>query len=150
MNKPRFEVALTRCFFCGESDQILMNMRSTTLPEGQGQVHQAQGKVVNMEPCSKCKDYMGQGIILITIDNEKSDKGWNKPNGEKHWIPNPYRTGGFFVVTEEGYRKVINDESPDAKVILDFAAKHRWMFIEEAAARLAGLYPAAEGVRSHE
>ena len=48
------------------------------------------------EPCDKCKGYMEQGIILISIDEEKSA-------GD---MDNPYRTGGWAVVKEEAILRI--------------------------------------------
>jgi len=82
-----------------------------------------KGKVVNMEPCSKCKEYMKKGIILITIDESKCSVGWNKPSEGD--IPNPYRAGGFVVITEKGLRKFVSPPS-----LLESILKHRWTFID--------------------
>jgi hypothetical protein len=48
------------------------------------------------EPCDKCKEYMKQGIILISVrDGEGGD--------------NPYRTGGWTVIKEEAVRRMFKD-----------------------------------------
>jgi hypothetical protein len=104
-------------------------------PEGKSQVEQLHGKVINMDPCNKCQGYMQQGVILITIDDEKSGKDWHKPDGSKHWMPNPYRTGGWFVVRDEAIKRMIHPAEMAA-----WAIKHRWMFIEHAAAERMGLF----------
>ena len=91
-------------------------------------------KVIDMEPCRKCQEYMRKGIILIEIDLEKSTPDWNiKPPGEEHWMPNPYRTGGFFVVTDEGVRHGFPNE------YADWLIKHRFGFIDKEAATATGL-----------
>jgi hypothetical protein len=132
----RVGVALTKCYFCGESDRILINKLLTK--QMAKKVESANGKVIDMEPCAKCADFMEQGIILLTIDDSKSDPGWNKPGpsatSEHHrWMPNPYRTGGFFVVKEEALTRMLGEAH-------DFALKHRWIFIEHEVAEKLGLF----------
>lgn len=126
-SEPKLGVALTKCFFCGEDDKIVLNTRLTK--KHAESVEEMHGKVLDMEPCPKCKGFMDQGIILMTFDPEKSDKDWNKAK-----MPNPYRTGGFFVVKEEACEKFM---SPD---MFKYAQEHRWMFIEHQAAIDLGLF----------
>jgi len=99
----------------------------------------AHGKVMDMDPCNKCKELMRQGVILITIDDAKSGKDWQKPDGSKNWMPNPYRTGGWFVVKDEAIRRMIN-----GKEMADWAIKQRFMFIEHEAAEKLGLFKAGQ------
>lgn len=125
-------VAMTRCFFCGEGSTILLHKRL-------GDVSAFHDKVVDMEPCTKCRGFMEMGVILIAIDDEKSDKGWNIPpdmgsRDHGRWMPNPYRTGGFFVVTDSFIQRVF---SP--KALTDQIIKMRWTFIDHVAAEKLGL-----------
>src|SRR5947208_1408802 len=109
MANDNFAVALTRCFFCNGDAEILMNMRLT--PGCAAKVRDADKKVINMQPCNQCKEYMAAGVILITIDDEKSERGWNRPPpGEdgRGFMPNPYRTGGFFVLRDEAVRRIFD------------------------------------------
>lgn len=122
-------VALTKCYFCHENDAIIMNTRLT--PALAKSVESMNGMVINMEPCQKCQDAMKKGVLLITIDDDKSGPGWNK---EK--MPNPYRTGGWFVVSDDFVKRTFDVHNAD------YAIKHRWMFIEDAAARMLGLFDA--------
>ena len=117
-------VALTKCFFCMGDNYILLHKRM-------GDVSEYHGKVIDTTPCNECKEFMEQGVILLTIDPEKSQDGW-----EKNDIPNPYRTGGFFVVTETGFRGLFETEEEEA---YKFGIKHRWMFIEHVVAVQIGL-----------
>lgn len=119
-------VALTKCFFCGGDGTILLHKRL-------GDISEAHGKVCDMEPCSKCSEYMKQGIILIGIDDAKSGNGWSippDPGSRDHgnWVPNPYRTGAFVVIKDAALERAINPPELAAG-----AKKHRWMFIEHAA-----------------
>lgn len=128
MDDKTFEVALTKCYFCGESHELLMNRVLTR--SAAKKIKEMHGKVLDMSPCNKCEDLMKRGVILITIDNEKSSPGWNRDK-----FPNPYRTGGFFVLKDEAIRQAIHPES-----MSEWALKYRWMFIEDEAARMMGLF----------
>lgn len=127
----RIGVALTRCYYCGEGDRIVLNTRLT--PEHARRVEEMHDKVIDMDPCQKCKDLMSQGIIIITIDSEKSGEGWEKSD-----TPNPHRTGGFFVLTEEACGRFMPPE------LFDWAMKHRFMFMEHEGAENLGLFEAAK------
>lgn len=144
MSNPmdNYAVSLTKCFYCGEDHEIVMTSKLT--PKSKEAVEAMQGKVVDMSPCNECKERMEQGVILLTIDPYKSDKDWHKPpddeNLRKYWMPNPYRTGGYFVVTDVAIQKWINDEDLKAEVL-----KRRWMFIEHEVANMLGLFEIVEG-----
>lgn len=120
-------VALTKCFYCGEDNELVLHKRL-------GDVSQLQGKVTSMNPCSKCQEFMEKGVILIGIDDAKSENGWNIPPdkgsqaAKENWMPNPYRSGDFIVMKEEALDRVIN--SPE---MVAWAKKHRWIFIEHSA-----------------
>jgi hypothetical protein len=123
----RIGVGLTMCYFCGEPNEIVMNTRLT---EGAAKLaEEVNGKVINMEPCQKCSELMKLGIILITIDPDRSDKDWHKQRN-----PNPYRTGGFFVLKDSAIRRIFQNDTAD------WALKHRFMFIEHEAAVQLGFF----------
>jgi hypothetical protein len=124
-------VALTKCYFCNEDSDILLNRR---LNHKSKFIQEAHGKIVSMDPCAKCAALMKQGIILITIDDKKSDSGWAH---EK--LPNPYRTGGWFVIRDEAIQRMIRQPE-----LFLWAQKHRFMFIEHEAAERMGLFEAAK------
>lgn len=123
-------VALTKCYYCGGDSDILMNTRLTERMAEK--VKDTHGKVVSMQPCRKCEGYMKDGIILLTIDDEKSEEGWAHPGEGK--IPNPWRTGGFFVVREAAMDRLLQEP------LRSQVKKCRWTFIEEKIARAIGLY----------
>ena len=131
-------VALTKCYFCGDGDRIIMNRVLTTSLAAK--VESMNGKVIDMEPCNKCRHFMSLGVIFLTIDPEKSEPNWNKPPAslrfeeKRQWFPNPYRTGGFFVVKDEAVKKMLPEE------LATYALKERYMFIEEGVARDLGFY----------
>ena len=97
-------------------------------------VENMQGKVLDMTPCSECEGYMKAGIILMTFDPAKSEPDWNKAP-----IPNPYRSGGFFVIKEEAFKRLLTGKA------VEFALKNRWVFVEHEAAESLGLFRMAKG-----
>ena len=72
-SKNDIGVALTKCFYCGNDSDILMNRVLTK--HMADKVKECHGKVVSMEPCQQCKTYMDIGIIVLTYDPEKSPQG---------------------------------------------------------------------------
>lgn len=131
-NEPDLGTALTKCYFCLKDDAIILNSLLTRASADR--VRNMHGKVVGMTPCPKCAELMKKGVILITIDSAKSEPDWDKAP-----IPNPYRTGGFFVVTDDCVRRVFTPAS-----YADWAIEHRFMFIEDEAARAMGLFEAGK------
>lgn len=127
MNDNTFGVALTKCFFCLGDGDLVMNTR---LYRGAPKrVEQLNGKVISLNPCTKCAEFMKRGVILLSFDPERSDKGWNKQP-----LPNPYRTGGFFVVRDEAIKRIFDPS------VAEFALKNRWIYIEHDAAVSMGLF----------
>lgn len=81
--------SLSACFYCGkDKNEILLLGR---LPDDAEAPHRL---VYSMEPCEECKDYMEKGIICISID-PKLSKDTN----------NPWRTGRWAVVTDNGVKR---------------------------------------------
>ncbi len=115
-------IALTKCFYCGEDDRILINSRLTTYQAKK--VEEARGKVIDREPCSKCQEYMKNGVIVITIDEGKS-------RGD---MTNPYRMGFFGVMTDAAITRMITDED-----ILNQVLKDRVLWLEHSVAVDMGL-----------
>lgn len=116
-------VALTKCYFCGEGNEIILHKRL-------GDVSKYHNMVTSMRPCPKCAEFMKQGIIMMTVDDSKSEPNWHQAN-----IPNPHRTGGFFVVREAFIERVFKP-----KELTDSVLKHRFTFIEHSAAEALGLF----------
>ena len=90
---------VTRCFFCNEEIGIaLLGLVKEKNSWGRAvrgsDVEAPRSGVIDREPCDTCKGYMGQGIILISVrDGEEGD--------------NPYRTGGWVVVTEDAVTRML-------------------------------------------
>lgn len=142
MNSKRGEfVALSKCFFCGQDSDILLhkNMRD---------ISHLNGKVISMQPCSQCERFMEKGIILLGIDEDKSESGWNHPPSRlsererRGWMPNPYRTGAFVVIKDDALEDAVNQPE-----LFQWAKKHRWMFIaHEALVRMGAIKEPANAV----
>jgi len=120
-------VAMTLCYFCGGSKDIILNTRLTT--SAAESVKGLHGKVMNMEPCNACADIMKKGVVIIVIDEEKSGPDWSK---EKP--PNPWRTG-HMVTVKDDYLKRIKVQPDLLKSIL----KARGTFMGEDTALKLGV-----------
>jgi len=127
MNKDH--VALVRCYFCGESDRILLATRYNQKGEPLKDLGPLNNKVIDMDPCRKCQDWMKQGIILLGIDPEKSDPVW-----EKEKLPNPFRSGAFSVIKDDAFDRIFDGEG-----VKEFAHKHRFMFVDHKVLVMLGI-----------
>lgn len=65
MREINFEVALVRCWFCGEEKGLIMNRRLTK--KAAQQIREAHGRAIDLEPCNGCKKLMEQGVMLFEI-----------------------------------------------------------------------------------
>jgi len=133
-------VGMTRCFYCGEHDKILLDKRLRgTLPRDCG--------VVDMEPCAKCEDYMKQGIMLIEINEPKDGKIpihelTDRRGNIVQKIPNPDRTGRMSVIREEAYNNIFVGEAGE------LGRKYRWTFVSKEVGDQVGCFPEPEEIES--
>ena len=109
-------VAMIRCYFCGEPKGIMMNTKLS--PDLARKVEEAHDKVVDMEPCDKCKEWMKKGIILIGVRDDDKE----------------YRTGHFAVVSETAIKKIL-----EGTEMLEPVLRNRFAFIDETTWRAVGL-----------
>jgi hypothetical protein len=129
MNKDTLGVALTKeaCPACTKAmdGAIVMNTR-LSVPQAM-KVEELHGKVVGWADhfCDECKEYSEKGIILVTIDESKTDDP-----------KNPYRTGGFFVVTEDFVTRLLEHQPEMLKRVLE----ERLTFIEHDLGVQLGLF----------
>lgn len=95
---------LTNCFICGEASGVaLMGVINTktrkALAEAGAEVVNGEaprkGVVLDKEPCDTCKGYMEKGVILISVDEARSDD-----------MENPYRTGEWCVMSVDYIERV--------------------------------------------
>jgi hypothetical protein len=119
---PKYGVnpCIPLCYFCQQpKNEILL------LGKLKGKdVEAPRNLTFDQEPCDTCKGYMAQGIILISVDEEKS----------KGNTANPYRTGGWAVVTDDAVRRIIKP-----KELLDDVLTKRVLFVPDGVWDLIGL-----------
>ena len=77
----------------------------------------------NSEPCDECKGYMEQGVILISVDEARSDDRQN-----------PWRTGGWCVVRDEFVTRVFEPGE-----LVEQVLKQRVAFMPDEAWDILGL-----------
>lgn len=128
-------VGMTRCFYCNEYSEILLDTRlRNSLPRDCG--------VINMRPCSKCEGYMKQGIIVIVVQKASLEAeerrlavlGTPDKNHPQEGICNPHRTGVWVVMREEALRRLVRDEK-----LLESILRYRWTFMDDETAEATGL-----------
>lgn len=105
--------SLEICYFCGDAKGVVLfgklhtTLRSSFEKQGQSRDGEAPRSVVmNQEPCSKCIEYMKQGVMLISVDESKTED-------ENH----PYRTGCLAVLKERAISEIFDEET--AKTLLE-------------------------------
>jgi len=87
--------SLGLCFYCQEAKEVVL------LGLMKGDKKAPRMATYNTEPCSKCNELMEQGVTLISVRD--GDEGSD----------NPYRTGGWCVVTDDFITRLI--EQPDLR-----------------------------------
>lgn len=125
-------VGMTQCYFCGGDSQVVLHKQLRPV------LDRKMG-VLDMTPCGECATMMQDGVIIITVrdgEMQKVEQERQQYVQRKHaggrtfsetFIPNPYRTGGFFCAKESFF------EGMD-KQVAEFALKKRWIFMEHSAA----------------
>jgi hypothetical protein len=104
------------CFYCNKDNgQIVLpgRMRKGSDSDAEAPRRACWTKV----PCDECKGHMELGIILISARK-------NDPDPQ-----NPYRTGGWCVVTEEAFVRIFQQAAP----------ARRCAFVDDEAWELVGL-----------
>ena len=79
------------CFFC-------VKPKNEVILAGyiKGDAEAPSNAVWDRNPCDTCAEYMSLGIILVSVKD-----------GKDHPQGNPYRTGGWVVVTEDAMRRIL-------------------------------------------
>lgn len=140
-------VGMTSCFLCGGNKDILIDRQlRNVLPRDCG--------VMDLEPCNSCKDYMSQGVIVIGVDEDKTDfdKTIMLPNPDKKseldrhpsyvdsGVPDFYRTGHYVVVAEHFMDRLAEDVgNPEAENTFRSAKEKRVLFMDYRAMDSIGL-----------
>lgn len=111
------------CFFCNEPKEVALYGKLTrtqkhALQQAGIERHGNEAPrnlVLDKEPCGKCEGYMRQGIILISAREPQ-------PGEDEQ---NPYRTGGWCVITEEAFIRIFNGP------VVEHALRERCAFIAD-------------------
>jgi hypothetical protein len=147
---PRYGVnpSVTHCFFCQEAAGVaLFGMYD-------GDKEAPRSCMLDMTPCSKCQGFMQQGIIIIEVKDD-AEMAKVAEAQEKHkraveefertkspfsqrrmlpFIPNPYRSGGWWVVRDDMIRRLVTEPT-----LRDHILRVRWTFLTQETAQLIGL-----------
>jgi len=124
---------LENCFFCNEPKGVILygaiGMKKQEALKTAGLSVEPDGRapnglVMDLEPCAKCKGYMKQGVILISV------RSTDDPEEQK----NPYRTGGWVVVKDEYIKRAVTP-----KALVKELLKKRVAFIPDEAWDALGL-----------
>ena len=122
----RSYVAIPNCFYCNQpKNEVILDRRL--------QSSLKHGMVIDKEPCDQCAEHMKRGIIFISV-------------GDKEHGDNPYRTGGWIVITEEAVKRIgLRPPSLEAGVL-----KARVAFIPDEAWAYMGLPKYGQSVEEWE
>ena len=113
MPEKNFAVSLTKCFYCNEDHQILLNSNLTK--SAKEAIEHAHGKIIDMSACNNCEELMEKGIIVIGISYKDSAPDWQEDE-----MPNPFRTGQFLVVK----KSVFEEDGAVRHFLNDFVVKN--------------------------
>jgi len=83
------------CFYCGKQRNEV-----ALLGRLKGDVEAPMHACIDMHPCDECLEFMKQGVILISVRNDSDPQ-------------NPYRTGGFVVISDEAIKRIFNEGSSE-------------------------------------
>lgn len=107
--------SLSICFLCQKEKNELMLLGR--LPNDAEAPRKA---VFNYEPCDECAEHMKKGVILISVKDGSDQK-------------NPYRTGGWVVVTDEAVLRIFEHNAAQQMI------KARAAFLEDSTWKQVGL-----------
>ena len=109
--------SVEKCFYCMKDIGVVL------FGKMKGDKKAPEHVVTSTEPCDECKELMERGIILISVDEEKTED-----------FDNPWRSGGWCVVKEDFLRRVIEPGEH-----LDATIEKRFAFVPDDAWDLLGL-----------
>ena len=99
--------SVEQCFFCMKDVGVVLFGRLKPRPHNFDP--EAPRQVCfgpDSRPCDECIGYMEQGIILISVDEEKTDD-----------VNNPWRSGGWCVVKEEAIKRMKFNEEEEKRIL---------------------------------
>ena len=140
--------AIPKCFYCNEDkNELILTGRI------KDDVESPKNVIWDMHPCDRCAEFMQQGVILISTmdgemekierDYEIAQANYERDYGhralswkKKHpfnYVPNPFRTGGWVVITDDGIRRAFTG------AIVDQVLTYRWSFVPDEVWDAVGL-----------
>ncbi len=100
---------IPNCFFCNQPKNEILLLGLIR----DGDREAPRNAVFDREPCDNCKQHMQAGVILVSTKNGETGD-------------NPYRTGGWVVVTEAFIKRIVTPESLAQQIL-----KSRFAFIPD-------------------
>ena len=88
--------------YVDDKNELIMNTKLTK--KCANAIKEAHGKVIDTEPCDKCKEIMKQGVMLIKVRDDDPD----------------YRLGNICVLRDEAIRRIFKMD--DAIHLLEMRA----------------------------
>lgn len=98
--KHGLNTTIPLCFFCGEEKSEV-----ALLGKMKGDVEAPRNLILDYEPCDKCKALMQKGITVIAMSDRPI------ANGQPPLQDNAYPTGAWCVISENGLRKMCDEET---------------------------------------
>ena len=122
--------SISQCFFClkDKNEIVLTGKAGERMAKSMGHEdgRMPMSCVMNYEPCDECKGHMKQGVIIISIrDGDGGDE-------------NPYRTGGWWVVKDVFFERLLAADAIPEELI-EAALTKRCIFFEDTACTALGL-----------
>ncbi len=114
--------SVEQCFVCGQDVGVVLFGRLRGDREAPRRVCFGPNSP-NSRPCRECEKYMKMGVILISVDESKSED-----------MMNPFRTGGWVVVGENFIKRTFK-----SKELVDAILKYRMAFVSDSAWGVLGL-----------
>jgi hypothetical protein len=111
--------SMMQCFFCTEEFGVALLGKLKDDAEAPRKICFGP----KSEPCPKCEKLMEMGVIFVSVKTEDAE-----PNRD-----NPYRTGGWIVLKEEGVRRLPIDDELKESIL-----KSRFCFIPDDAWEMLG------------
>jgi hypothetical protein len=141
--------AIPKCYFCGEDkNEVILAGKM------RGDVEAPRGVAWDMNPCDKCEDMMQQGIMVLSIRDGEGDRMAVEQEAHEHrrndvargpsykhppFMPNPYRTGGFWVLREEAFKRALVEGLGAPEATVNRMIKMRWAYLDDKICRAVGL-----------
>ena len=140
--------SIPKCFYCQEdkSEIVFFGL----LPnDAEAPMH---GPIIDMGPCDECASLMKKGVLLISVRDGEMEKeeealdraraSFERAHGYRSekwkadrfgYIPNPYRTGGWVVVSDDAFSRAVTGD------MRDYVLGTRWSFIPDEVWNALGL-----------